>query len=95
MSKDNFITTYCELGYLKEDLFQWEYKEFILDVWYYWNWYLKLRIIKDCDWENPLEMVSFLDAELIEPFIEIFRKKLEDWFYDWEYIVNEWYEKEL
>ena len=50
--------------------------------------------LKNEDWENPLEEVSFLDAKLIEPFIEILKNKLEIWFYDWNYIVNKWIEKE-
>jgi hypothetical protein len=86
---------YSELNYLDEDMFQAEYWEFVLDIGYYGDGCLRLQIIKDYDWENPVEKVSFLDIWLIEPFIEIFRKKLEEWYYDWKYDPYKWLDKEL
>lgn len=93
--EDKFIVTYQDLSYMKEDMFQAEYKNLILDAWYYWDWLVKIKIIKDINWENPLEQISFTDSKLILPFIDILRWRLIDWYYDGDYMANKWLDKEI
>jgi hypothetical protein len=90
-----FKVTYQVLGYLQEDMFQAEYGNLILDLGYYWDWYLKLQVIKDQNWEKPIEKVSFLSSDLIELLIEVFKKKIINGDFSWNYKLNEGYEKEV
>jgi len=94
--KRNWIVVYSELGHLDEDMFQAEYWEFVLDIGYYWDGYLKLQVIRNYDWEKPIEKVSFLDITLIEPFVELFKWRIVNGFYpsNWEFDPNKWLEKE-
>ncbi|MDC0506131.1 hypothetical protein OAN96_00900 [Candidatus Gracilibacteria bacterium] len=88
------IIKYNELDYLKEDMFQAEYQNLILDVGYYGDGFIKLEIIKDYDWESPLESISFRDASLIQPLIEVMQEKIVSGFFSGKYIVNNGYQKD-
>lgn len=80
MNNQNFIIKYCELELLQEDMFQAEYWNIILDIWYYNN-YFKLLIIKQHNWEQPLEEVIFKDKNLIDDFLSLFKWKIMKWYY--------------
>lgn len=76
-----------QLDIPSEDMFQMEYGPFILDVWYNGTLY-KLQIISNYDWENPVEIFEFEKQEDIKKYIDIYKKKLEEWEYNTEYIYK-------
>ena len=88
-----FDNPYICLDYMKEDMYQAEYENMLLDIWYYWDW-LKLKVIRNYDWELPLEVVTFHDVWLIESFIEIFKSRILWWYYPvkWDFEPNKWIE---
>jgi hypothetical protein len=92
--KKDFIIRYKDLSYLKEDMFQWEYGNILLDVGYYDWGLLKAQVVKDYDWDQPLECITFHNVSFIEPIIAILKDRIVTWYFSWNFIKNKWYNKE-
>jgi len=75
-------------------MYQAEYEDFIVDAWYY-NGFIRIIIVKDREWDNPVEQVSFIDSVLIIPIIDILKQKIINWYYSWFYEPNKWLWKEV
>lgn len=66
---------YKDLSILKEDMAQIEFWNIILDLWYYENVF-KIYIIKDYNWEVPLNIITFTNKDDIESVLDFYSNKI-------------------
>lgn len=96
-----FIERYKQLEVISDDMYQWNYGPLTLDLWFEHHKFV-LRIISNLDWKNPIEEIQFkrkegvvnyekiskIDLRNIEKYLNLYKKKIIDWYYDNDYVYS-------
>lgn len=97
------IETYQQFEIYSEDMYMAEYGPLLLDIWCYGdsNSIFRIRVIKDLDWEKPLDEFVFQvtwgdlysdvnqsDLKNINKYLDVYKKKIQNGEYDTDYIYS-------
>lgn len=77
----NYEIIYEQLDIASDDMYQASFWRYILDVWYEHERFV-IRVIKDINWEEPVEEYKIDEKKDIEHYIDIFKNKLISGAYD-------------